>query len=66
MLNILTTNNLKKFTDCHVRKVDGIISSNHSAVIAKITLASIKNSTSEAICAGELDWKEIPDNPAKN
>jgi hypothetical protein len=66
MLDIWTTNNPKKVTDCHVWKADGILSSDHSAVIAKITLASIKNSTAGALCAGEIDWKEIRDNPAKN
>jgi hypothetical protein len=49
-----------------VWKGDGILSSDHSAVIAKITLATIQNSTSDALSTGEIDWKEIRDNPDKN
>jgi hypothetical protein len=66
MLDVWTTNNPQKFTDCRVWREDGILASDHSAVLAKITLASIKNSTSQALSSGEIDWKEIRDNPAKN
>jgi hypothetical protein len=34
--------------------------------LAKITLTSIKNSTSQELSSGDIDWKEIRDNPAKN
>ena len=66
MLDIWTNNNPKKFTECHIWKADGILSSNHSAVIAKIALALIKNFKSKGIFTGKIDWKEIRDNPAKN
>ena len=62
MLDIWTTNTLSRIHDCKVFDLNGILNSDHSAVIAKIHLNTIKHSGTDQIDAGVTDWKEIKEN----
>ena len=66
MLDIWSTNTPKIFRDCKIWKNHGIVNSDHIAIVASISLASIKNSQGDQLFTGEIDWKEIRENPEKN
>ena len=65
MLDIWMTNKLNRIRGCKIFDSDGILNSDHSAVIAEIYLTTIKHSGTNQVDAGVTDWKEIKENNEK-
>jgi hypothetical protein len=59
---VWSTNDIKRVKDCRVWANNGMINSDHSAVIIEISLTSIQHKVDNRITTEIIDWKEILSN----
>jgi hypothetical protein len=66
MLDVWSTNEPKIFRSCTACHNFGLTNSDHTGVIAKIALVSIKEREENRISTGVVDWKLIQTDESKN